>query len=289
MARLLQTVTPPPAAAPETSLLISVPVVDGDGDAFRTGVTYLPESSAGYRLLAQCLTDEDASLEHYEGGVSPRFGARVIAVEFPDVCELTRGRDPVEADARVRRLIAAQESFAVARELWTGELSHAEEEADPELLEGVGKAPRLVDVPAANVLSATPVSPKRAAGMLQAAVGRATRGGRPFLHASPEAEPYLDSLTRTGNLLTTRQGSVVVVDAGYPGTAPATEDDPNGAEPADGVSWLYATGRVGVWRSTMETVEGYDTAHNRARLVGLRSYVPAFDPAVLFAVPITLT
>lgn len=289
MARLLHRVTPPAAGTPETSLLISVPVVDVTGDRadeFRTGVTYLPESSAGYRLLSQCLGEP---VDHYEGAVSPAFGARVVTVEFPDVCELTRGRDPVEADARVRRLVAAQESFAVARELWTGELSHGEEADDPALTEGIGKAPRLVDVAPANVLSAAPVSPKRAVGMLQAAVGRAARGGRPFLHASPEAEPYLDSLTRTGNLLTTRQGSVVVVDAGYPGTAPATEADPNGVDPADGVSWLYATGRVGVWRSTIETVEGYDTAHNRAALVGLRSYVPAFDPAVLFAVPITLT
>lgn len=286
MARLLATVTPPPAGPPETGLLITAPVVDGDGDAFRQGVTYLPESSAGYRLLSQCLADP---VDHYEGASSPRLGARVVTVEFPDVCELTRGRDPVEADARVRRIVAATESFAVARELWTGELSHAEEDADPELVEGIGKAPRLVDVPGANVLSAAPVSPKRALGMLQAAVGRAARGARPFVHVSPEAEPYLDALIRTGNLITTRQGSLVVVDAGYPGTAPATEADPNGADPGDGVSWLYATGRVGVWRSTIETVEGYDTAHNRVRLVGLRSYVPAFDPAVLFAVPITLT
>jgi hypothetical protein len=71
-------------------------------------------------------------------------------------------------------------------------------------------------------------------------------GGTGFIHASRDVAAQAASASLVNNdngVLRTPLGNRWVFGCGYPGDSPA------GAAPADGTSWMRATGPVNVWRS----------------------------------------
>jgi hypothetical protein len=268
----------PQARAPLHSLIRAADTTrDADPD-WERGLHYAPEAVGGYRALSGCSAQ---TLDFGAGdGPAPTVDYQPWELEVQDPCPSTFGYSEAEVTARLQRAVDAVESFGIARELWTGDLSAADEAAG-----GPQENPALTKGP--TVIGGGPVAPKRGLGMLQQAIGEALHGQQATLHVSRTAEPYLTDLIKVGNLLFTRLDNLVVADAGYPGTAP------DGTADTAGVAWLYATGTVVVRRSPLflgptALAETVDQTTNTIRRTASKVVAATFDPATLFAVPITL-
>lgn len=274
-------VTAVTAAAPPHSLVRSA-VTTRDGDPNWTrGMHYVPELCGGYRAISDCTAEE---VDHdAAAGPSTPVLYRPWDLQVQDPCGSTFGYREEEVTDRLRRAADGIESYAIARELWTGELTQQETAAlggDAESNLYLTKAP--------TVLGAGPVSPKRGLGMLEAAVGDAFSGQQAFIHVGREAQPHLPDLLKTGQLLYTRIDNVVVADAGYTG------EPPDGTAAAANVSWLYATGPVIVRRSPLvvdpaDGAQVIDVRTNTIRRTAAKRVAATFDDCAYFAVPITLT
>jgi hypothetical protein len=278
----LQIVAAPPATVPRHSLLraaLTGSQYDGE-EGWERGLTYAPETPGGYRGLASCSAEE---LERLNAGPTPAVEYRPWFLQIEHPCRTTFGYDDAEVSAQLGRALDATESYAIARELWTGELTRAVEAAG-DLPDGEARNLSLMDGP--TVLGGGPVSGKRAVGLLEQYAGDALRGQRVYLHTSPEVFPYLPDTQVTGELLTTKRGSMIVADAGYPNTAPGN------VAPAAGVGWIVATGPVLVRRGRIEAdgraAEYVDTDTNTLTRRTGRPVAATFDRAAHFAVAVTL-
>lgn len=268
----------PPATVPPHSLLRAADTTrDADPD-WQKGLQYLPEAPGGYRAAAMCSTDE----ADHTRGVPDVVDYEPVELRFYDPCSTTFGyaNRGQEVTDRLRRIADATESYGIARELWTGELAEAA---------GLPNA-SLVNSSPVVLGGGTPLTPKRGLGLLEKAVGDALMGQQAFIHCSRDARPYLWELDKQGNLLFTKVGNAVVCDAGYSGSAPAGQTD----SATDDVVWFYATGPVVVRRSELlffsaDDAEVIDTRLNQRVRTASKLFAATFDPAVLFAVPVTLT
>ncbi len=275
------TLVPAPQATVPLHSLIRSALTNRDGDTgWERGLAYAPEVCGGYRVAADC-SAEEVDYGSTEPPADP-VDYRPFDLYVQDPCASAFGYDAPEVTDRLRRAMDAVESFGIARELWTGDLTTADAAAravSPNLsLTGSGP----------TLLSGTPVDPKRGLGMLEFAIGEALHGQQAYLHVSRTARPYFPELVKVGNLLYTNIDNVVVADAGYPGTPP------DGTAPAAGVAWVYATGPVVVRRSTFDPgsvrdAEVIDARTNTVRRTASKRVAATFDPCALFAVPITLS
>lgn len=78
------------------------------------------------------------------------------------------------------------------------------------------------------------------------------------------------AFVKAGAQLQTQAGNLIAVGAGYPGTAP------NGAAPAAGTTWVYATGAVFMYRSTVRVptrIESFNRAENTLEMLAERTYL----------------
>lgn len=274
------TIVAAPQPAPPFHSLVRAAVTNLDGEAgWERGLTYAPETLGGYNALAACSAETvEHPLDDPPGVVD--YEPWLLQVEHP--CRSMTGYDGPAIDAELRRALDATESYAIARELWLGEVTRQVETAGDRDRRNLS----LTDGP--EVLNAgTPLSPKRALGLLQQALGDSLRGGRAMIHTAREVEPQLTDLTREGNLLTTRLGNLVVADAGYTGTPP------DGEVAADGVGWLYGTGMVVVRRGAVRVdgpeAEVVDLATNTPLRRIDRPVAATFDKTAHYAVAVTLS
>lgn len=132
--------------------------------------------------------------------------------------------------SRARRQLAATRSYQIAHELWTGD------QADSQ---GSTTNKRLASE-ASDVLTAGATSPTDAIARLEQGLADCLKGGRGVIHVTLHALTYLAALQlvrREGNLLLTVADTIVVADAGYTGSGPASDV-------ADDSVWAYATGGI---------------------------------------------
>lgn len=122
-------------------------------------------------------------------------------------------------------------------------------------------------------------------------------GGRGVVHVPLEALATLDAHTllrpvggrdassgQFGRQLETLAGNLVAVGAGYPGTGPT------GVDPGTTTTWLYATGPVFMYRSSVKVnpfSSTVDRNNNTIEMLAERTYVLGFD-CCLHAVQVTL-
>lgn len=270
-------VTAPPVRAPQHSLLRSADTSrDGDTD-WQRGLTYAPEQPGGYIARPYFCSDADAEIDRTTTVVAP-VDYQPWELEVTDPCITTFGYDAAARADRLARQADAIESYAIARELWTGELAAASGDPNPSFARST---PTVVG-------GGGPVSARRALGLLEQAVGDALKGGQAMIHVSREARPQMIELIKQGNLLLTNVDNLIVADAGYPGTPP------EGTAAAANVAWIYATGLVVVRRTPFRALDDtanqvIDTATNSVITRGSKMVAATFDPAVLFACPINLT
>lgn len=261
----------PPAAPPPHSLVRAADTTHDSDPDWEKGLQYLPEAPGGYRAAAYCSVEEVDRTRTQESYVDYEpWEAR-----FYDPCETTFGYHQQEVEDRLARIAAATESYAIARELWTGELAQAAGLPNAYL----GKAP--------VVVSAAAVTPRHGIGLLEEAIGDKLMGQQAFLHVPRLVQPQLWDLEKVGNLLYTRIDNALVCDAGYPGSPP------DGTAAADGTTWMYATGPVVVRRAPLvmyatRDAEVIDTETNQRYRTASKMVAATFDHAALFAVPVTL-
>jgi hypothetical protein len=140
-------------------------------------------------------------------------------------------------EARVLRQLNASIPKAVENALWTG-MGNVERK-------------RLAS-PDATVLGAGAVDPVEALGLLSEALGNCGAGGRGMIHGPELAINAMlgdNRIIEEGeNLVTKVRKDFVIPGSGYPGTAP------NGAAPAAGTEWVYATRIVTVRLEATPTV-----------------------------------
>jgi hypothetical protein len=260
-------VDPVPAAAPSTSLLTAArPMGEVRWDGLPIG--WHPErciTTQGFSLCAPVVglpVDEDPGSQY----------TFPVAYRVRDWCTTLNGALDTE---RLRRQAEAVASFEVARELWTGALSAA----DPGEIDGTPYPnPALASAEATTVTATGTLAERLAA--LEEAARVAAKGQQVFLHLPIHmVTPIANLLRRVGNTLYTALDSVVIADAGYPGTGPA----------GTGTTWAYATGPVQVGLGSLELIAGRDASTvqrgiNRQEIWAERPFATAFDPCVHFAV-----
>lgn len=274
-------VQPPPAVVPLHSLVRSAnTTLDGE-EGWERGLAYLPEAVGGYLSLAGC----SAAEEDHQLNLPPVVEYVPWELQIEEPCHTTFAYNEAEVSARLERVANAIESYAIARELMTGELAKADAAAGGDM--GVNlylaKAPTVLN-------GGVAASPARAIGLLEEAVGDALHGQQATIHVPRAARPYLwqTGTQQQGYLYLTSIGSLLISDAGYANTPP------DGTAAADGVGWIYATGPVVVRRSAlfMDAVapgQTVDTTTNTITRKANKRVAAHFDTRAQFAVPVTLS
>ncbi len=152
--------------------------------------------------------------------------------------------------------------------------------------------PHLADVNA-DILTTGPTSPIRGIALLERAIADTGRFG--MIHISPELAWTLTAVgsrdifeaDRDGKLYTVN-GTQLVVDAGYDGSAPEGQSPSSGS-----VEWAYATGPVELIRDApiivpTEIREALDRDTNTITYRAERYAIPYWDTALQAAVEIDL-
>lgn len=252
---------------------------DGDPDWQRGSVQWAPEGGEGYSLVSVCST---AEADH----AGERLGlaeAEPFVVRVRTRCA-TFGGASRDDEARLNRALDNAEGYAIARELWTGELTRDEVTA------GAYPAPNayLTNGDATNLTPGGAVPIAYGIGLLEQAMGGALLGGQGMIHAPRLAAARLGSYVReSGSLRLTEVDNLVVLDAGYPATGLTADST---AEP--GTAYLFGTGLVVVRRGPVSGETGSDAPRiarvNRTELERTRPALVTFDQRAHFVVHVQL-
>lgn len=268
---------------------------------------------AQFGLLSVAEINPDTSDQHWRNGVQfqPQFCGTALStaavcvtggISKPQVADglITRGADPFAvqawlncspigytADTWRKATVAAllnNERVAVEQVFATGIVTgsgpiypHLAANTAVDDVTGIGQVVNLQTAAQVAVTGAG-VDIIEGVGLLEGAVA-ACYGGTPVLHVPVRAVAAMAAwglVIRDGPQLRTPAGSLVAAGAGYAGIAP------DGTTPAAGTAWLYATGAVKVWRSTVELTgsnpaDWVGRARNDQVLVAERTYVIGWD------------
>lgn len=239
MAPSKQAVTAVPATPPRYGLLIAAETITDNTSRWEVGgITWDPEQCAGGGVAAvECIGNTSSLVIPSNPGLAE---ADPFLVWAGDKCS-TIGFEAREYEGRARRLLDASQSFWVANEFWTGDLSTAE---------GLDNVP-LADV-ASDTVTTTEVSVLNALGLLEGALADCGQGARGMIHVTSQVLLHAvaeRAVELVGQQYMTPLGTIVVGDAGYPGTGP------NG-EAALTTQWAYATSMVQVRLAPVMIVPG---------------------------------
>lgn len=245
-------VAAPPATPPRYSLLAAAQVLD-NGDRWEGGIAWTPESCGASGVLpgtCEIQTDREA----------PASPSRQVSNPFyvwaADECS-TFGHAARDWQGRARRQLEATQSFQIAHELWTGDITGAEQEVDVQ-------SPFLADEN--TVVGTVPATgdPVLDIPLVEAWAMKCSQGRRVMLHMSLAVfTAYVNAVgqpgvTITGSVAITALGNVLVTDAGYPGTGPQGEAD-------TGDEWVYASPLVQIRLGPVEMLpETLDDARGLA-------------------------
>lgn len=270
---MFQPVPGVPAAPPASGLVVSA--ARPDIARWERGLAWVPERcGTSYRLTAWC--DDTANY------TPPRAGSAYyepVTLDVADECSTLGG--PVDVE-RVRRVAEAQFPFAVARELWSGELAAA----SPFDVRGTPAANAYLASADADVVGASAATARVGMGRLEQAAMEATHGQPVMLHVPVLLLAQLDGYVRpVGQTLVTLAGNLLVADAGYRGTGPA-------GQTVGATAWAYATPPVAVlaspWVINPDDQADVDRATNTRTTWASRQFAATFDPCVHLATEITI-
>jgi hypothetical protein len=273
----------PAEEAPQYGLIASAqaPPPGEDPATWARGFSWRPETCGGYSVISQCSTAEIDPPEPGPGLVEYTPWAVIVQ----DACSTLSGRADVEG--KLRRAVLGRQSHAVARELWEGALTEADDLGNAYLTEADSS-----DRPLNVLAGGTALKPAVAVGLLEEALGDCLHGSRGMIHTPLSVAEQFPGLTQSGARWVTRAGNLMVADAGYSGTAPAE------ATPADEDStrWVIATGPVTVRLHPEITVlptddssGGVRISDNRRLYRAERLVAATYDPCCRVAVHVDLT
>ena len=266
----------PLPVAPSRSLLATATIVPSDSDRFGVGGAVWPYPPGLPSAWDPCSTGTFRTKADATGWDLPIFDA--FTVYLPITCSTITAHSPGFED-RARLALAATESFAVARELARGT-------ANP-------LNPFLTDANL-NILAPAAVTPDVGLSYLEDAIGATGRAG--MIHTTPAVGAAINGSggygidVRSGQLLTTANGTPVALDGGYIGANPSLH-----APAAAGQAWAFATGPVQVRRSNDITMipgdiaQATDRSINEVTFYAERDYLVTWDTALQAAVLIDWT
>lgn len=247
-------VSQPGLPAPHAGLLeAAVGPLELDVHAQADGLTYeLDSCGAAHLYPAQCDTTWPTKVYDACEVVTAKPFVVYASLEAGAL-----GTDFAEREAQVRRRLQAVEPRSVERAFWGGDGNV------PGVLQDIG---------------ATDLGPSTDAIDAFAKLEQALAdnyGLQGLIHVRPAAVARLAAeglLRRESNgALYTWRGNRVVVGEGYAGVGPA------GEAPTPGGEWMFATGRVVIWRSLEAQVppveQALDRTTNQIRLTAERTYV----------------
>lgn len=233
----------PPVQPPRYGLIVAAPVVDDASWRWGEGFTFDPEACApgGVVDITACGSFGDP--------IDPQRGPANVdgdpfVVWAGDECS-SFGYGARDWQGRARRALEAGQSFAMAHELWTGDLG-----------DSAGLANTALADLTSDTLTAGPDDPVDALACLDQGLATVLRGRRGMIHMTVQAFTHLaasQALVRDGALWTTPIGSVVVADAGYTGSGP-------GDVAAATSQWMYGTSMLSLRLGPVETVGGPEDA-----------------------------
>lgn len=246
------------------------------------GIQYEPYACDQAKLIADECEADPPPEKAADPGVPLVEGTPFVVYDGFN-CSIV-GRSEADIIDRARRALTLGEQRAVEEAYWTGSL---------------GNTPNLAN-PDAVVLN--PVDPPGPADALSLAAGLAALenylasnyGGLGVIHM-PRGVATL--LTRDGLLcgcggtrgkLTTALGTPVAAGGGY-----VANTGPDGSPAPPGTAWMYATGRVVIYRSDIvinpdSVAQAFNRKTNTVHILAERTYVVAHE-CVLAAVLVTIS
>lgn len=246
---------------------------------WQNGVTWIGRCPTGGTTYDECISPTDT------GEAPPAPPAKTANVE-----QEPRGASPftaiaqfecspvglADAESVASDALARVEQQQVEAAFWTGTAGgqtvvYPHLAADAEVVDEQGIVLQSVASP---VVTGTDAA--HALGALEQALG-ACYAGQGLIHVPRSA---LDTLAawnlvrEDGGRLYTPAGNLVVVGSGYTGSGP------DGAAPAAGTAWIYATGAAFGYRSEPYVTpvrESLDRSSNTLRMQAERTYVIGFE------------
>lgn len=299
MAGPRQIVDPPTFTPHRFGLLSVVQTPSPTGPHWQNGVTWSSfclDEGMGDTTYDECI----ATTGSPEGDV-PEPSAKATNVEHT-----LRGATPFTAyvrfdcppvgNADAQRVatdaLAQSEMYQVERTFWTGivdgqTLAFPHLAADAEVVDNDGI---VLQVVASPVATGAPLDIISALGLLEQGLADCY-GGTGVIHVPVKLLPLLDaaelvhpvggrdvSSGQFGRQLQTLNGNLIAVGAGYPGTGP------DGTDPGDGASWMYATGPVFMYRSGAQVTpftSAINRENNTIEMIAERTYVLGSDCCVV--------
>lgn len=285
MAGARQIVDPPAFSPLPYGLWDATQVRSADSPHWQNGVTWVERCPDGGTTYDECLAVTGT------GGPPPEPPAKADNVDqtfrgatpFTVVAEFDcspvglRDAETVASDA-----LARVEQQQVEAAFWTGSAGaqtvvFPHLAADTEVLDAQDIVLQTAASPAVTGADAA-----QALGELEADLATCY-AGQGIIHVPRVALPTLAAWNlveeRDGRLYTTA-GNLVVVGGGYTGSGP------DGAAPADGTAWIYATGAVFGYRGDVQVRsprESIDRSANTMRMIAERTYVLGFECCLLAA------
>ena len=248
-----------------------------DGVHWQQGVTWIERCPTGDTTYDECLSVTGT-------GAPPEPPAKT-----PNVDQTSRGATPVtviaefqctpiglgEAQSVAQDALARVEQHQLETAFWTGVAADQTVvfphlAADAEVLDG--------DVVLQSVASpvVTGADVATALGALEQELADCYKG-QGLIHVPRTALPTLAAwnlLREDGGQLFTANGNRIVAGGGYTGTGP------DGSTPADGTTWIYATGAAFGYRSNVYFTQVRDSlnrATNTLRMQAERTYLIGFE------------
>lgn len=297
MAGPRQIVDPPTFTRSQFGLLSVVQTPTIQDSHWQNGVTWqsLCPVNMGSSTYDECIATTGAP-----EGVVPE-----PATKTDNVDRIVRGATPftpyakfdcspvgnAEAQRVATNALAQTEAWQVERAFWTGRVQNRpivfpHLAANAQVLDNGGALLQ----PAAVTVTGAPVDIATGLGLLEQGLADCY-GGVGVIHVPIKLVPTLDALGllrpvpgrdvgtgQFGRQLQTLAGNLVAVGAGYPGTSPS------GVDPGSGASWMYATGAVFLYRSSVKInplTSTIDRGNNTIEMIAERTYVIGWDCCLL--------
>lgn len=236
-----------PASAPRYGLVVSSrtpPDTDADGNPignrWEMGFSFAPEACAAAFATDRCVP---GALDIPDA--PDLIDSVPVALWGGDRC--STWQLPRDWADRARRQLVAGGPKQLAHEFWTGDVATAKGYPNRFLADGN-----------AETLTASPASAIDGLACLEQGIADAASGSRGMIHATLAAVTAWDAgggLRREGSLILTIADTIVVPDAGYPGTGP------NGEAASSGSVWAFGTTVVDVRLGDIFTVPDGDPSN----------------------------
>lgn len=262
----------------------TVQTPDAGAVHWQNGVTWVEHCPTGDTTYDECLAVTGT-------GAPPAPAAKTANIE-----QTTRGAtaftvyaefecSPVglaNAESIASDALARVEQLQVETAFWTGtaggqDIVFPHLAADAEVLDGQGVVLQSVASPVV-----TGADIVHALGALEQELADCY-AGQGLIHVPRSVLPALAAwnlITESDGRLVTTAGNVVVAGGGYTGSGP------DGAAPAAGTAWIYATGAAWGYRSDVyvsRVRDSLDRSSNTLRMLAERNYLVGFECCLLAA------